>query len=231
MDETIETTKNAAAPDSAAETVAEKEPTAQKGIIRRFFTARRISYIATFTALSFALRFLQFAILPMVNFLKFDFSDAVILICAYAMGPASGLLAGVMKEVIYGIFFTENAFVGELANIIILIPFVLIPSCIYRKHKGIKSVGIWLFVSCIIRTAWSFPVNLLLNFPAFLGFNWQLGMSFFLSVWYWVMLFNLIKSVMLAVVVLLLYKSVSRFIRLINQKLDDAKRDRARKTA
>ena len=187
-------------------------------IFKQYFTARRIAYIATFTAISFALRFLQFPILPAVPFLKFDFSDAFILICAYALGPVAGIIAGVMKEVIYGIAFTGSAFVGEIANIIILIPFILIPSIMYKKHKGIKSVLFWLAVACVVRTIWSIPVNLLLNFPAFMGFNWELGMSMFWKVWYWATLFNLIKNIILAVVVMLLYKSVSRLIHLINSK-------------
>jgi len=192
-------------------------------IFKQYFTARRIAYIATFTAISFALRFLQFPILPAVPFLKFDFSDAFILICAYALGPVAGIIAGVMKEVIYGIAFTGSAFVGEIANIIILIPFILIPSIMYKKHKGIKSVLFWLAVACVVRTIWSIPVNLLLNFPAFMGFNWELGMSMFWKVWYWATLFNLIKNIILAVVVMLLYKSVSRLIHLINSKFDKEK--------
>lgn len=192
-------------------------------IFKQYFTARRIAYIATFTAISFALRFLQFPILPAVPFLKFDFSDAFILICAYALGPVAGIIAGVMKEVIYGIAFTGSAFVGEIANIIILIPFILIPSIMYKKHKGIKPVLFWLAVACVVRTIWSIPVNLLLNFPAFMGFNWELGMSMFWKVWYWATLFNLIKNIILAVVVMLLYKSVSRLIHLINSKFDKEK--------
>ena len=192
-------------------------------IFKQYFTARRIAYIATFTAISFALRFLQFPILPAVPFLKFDFSDAFILICAYALGPVAGIIAGVMKEVIYGIAFTGSAFVGEIANIIILIPFILIPSIMYKKHKGIKSVLFWLAVACVVRTIWSIPVNLLLNFPAFMGFNWELGMSMFWKVWYWATLFNLIKNIILGVVVMLLYKSVSRLIHLINSKFDKEK--------
>lgn len=74
-----------------------------------------------------------------------------------------------------------------------------------------------------MRTIWSIPVNLLLNFPAFMGFNWELGMSMFWKVWYWATLFNLIKNIILAVVVMLLYKSVSRLIHLINSKFDKEK--------
>lgn len=213
--------------DEKTQPSAEKANAAQKKskgeAFKQYFTARRIAYIATFTALSFALRFLQFAILPAVSFLKFDFSDVFILICAYALGPVAGITAGVLKEALYGLCFTSSAFVGEAANIIILLPFILIPSIIYKKHKGIKSVILWLIVACVIRTAWSFPVNLLLNFPAFMGFNWKLGMDVFLSVWHWATLFNFIKTLILGASVLLLYKSVSRLIRLINNKFDKEK--------
>lgn len=215
--------KNETEVEANSDEMQKVEKQSKGAIIKQYFTARRIAYIATFTALSFALRFLQFPILPAVPFLKFDFSDAFILICAYALGPVAGIIAGVMKEVIYGIAFTGSAFVGEVANIIILIPFILIPSIMYKKHKGIKSVLLWLAIACIVRTIWSIPVNMFLNFPAFVGFNWELGMKTFLKVWHWATLFNFIKNIILAVVVMLLYKSVSRFIHLINSKFDKDK--------
>ncbi|MDE7395093.1 MAG: ECF transporter S component, partial [Clostridiales bacterium] len=175
---------------------------------KEYFTARRIVYIATFTVLSLVLRFLQFPVLNAVPFLQLDFSDVFILICAYALGPVAGIISGAFKELLYGVITgSSTAFVGEFANIIILIPFILIPAIIYKKHKGIKSVILWLIVACVVRVLWSIPVNLLLNFPAFLGFNWKLGMAFFWDVWYWVTLFNFIKTIVLAVVVMLLYKS------------------------
>ena len=39
-----------------------------KEVLKDYFTATRIAYIAIFTALSFAIRFLQFAILPAVSY-------------------------------------------------------------------------------------------------------------------------------------------------------------------
>ena len=217
-DQSLPQTSTSLVEYDAATTALSTEVTTGVKPKNKYFNALRIAYIAMFTALSFALRMLEFSILPAVPYLQMDFSDVFILICAYALGPVSGIIAGVAKEVIYGIFFTHTFFVGELANIVILVPFILLPSLMYKKHKGIKSVIFWMIISCLMRTAWSFPVNLLLNFPVFVGFNWQVGMPMFLNVWYWVMLFNLIKSAMLAVVILLLYKSVSRLLQLINSK-------------
>lgn len=190
-----------------------------KEALVNYFTATRMAYMAIFTAISFALRFWEIPLLvgTPVSFLKLDFSNIFSLIGGLALGPVAGMIIGILKEVLW-IFFSTTMGVGELANIIIMLPFVLIPSITYKYRKGIKSVLIFLTLGCIGQVIWSFPVNWLLNFPVFVGFNWPLGMSMFIQTWYWVMLFNLIKVFVLAIIVLLLYKSISRLIKLTNAK-------------
>ncbi len=192
-------------------------------VFKNYFTATRIAYMAIFTALAFVLRMLQFSVLPAVPYLKLDFSDAFILICAYSLGPVAGIISGVLKELIYGICFTSTAFVGELANVIVMLPFILIPSILYKKHKGIKAVLVGIAIACVARTIWSIPVNLLLNFPVFVGFNWQLGMKTFLKVWHWATLFNFIKVAALSAISFLLYKPLSKLIKLTNEKFNKRK--------
>lgn len=194
-----------------------------KQVLKTYFTATRIAYLAVFTALSFALRLLQFSVLPAVPYLQLDFSDVFVMVCGYALGPVSGVTCAVLKELIYGICFTKTSFVGELANVVILLPLLLIPSVLYKKHKGIKSVLAGMAIACAVRVVWSFPVNWLLNFPVFVGFNWSYGMSMFLKVWYWAMLFNLIKTVALAAVTLIIYKPLSKLIKLTNEKFNGLK--------
>ena len=81
-------------------------------------------------------------------------------------------------------------------------------------------------IACAARVVWCFPVNWLLNFPVFVGFDWTKGMSMFIKVWYWAMLFNLIKTVILAVAVMLLYKPLSLLIKKTNEKFNAAKSKR-----
>ena len=208
----------------AAEAV-EKEESKQKRsakeVLANYFMATRIAYIAIFTALSFALRFWEIVLLPgtPVGMLKLDFSNIFPLLGGFALGPIAGVTIGVLKEVLW-MFFSSTGGVGELANIVMLLPFVLIPSIGYKYHKGIKSVILLVSIACVFEVAWCFPVNWLLNFPVFVGFNWKFGMSFFINnyVWGWVMLFNLIKWVVTAVVVMLIYKSISQLIKLTNEK-------------
>ena len=195
-------------------------------VLKGYFTATRISYIAIFAAMSFALRVAQFTVLPLpvVDRLKLDFSDVFVLIGAYALGPVAGMIIMVLKELIYGICFSSSAFAGEFANILIMSPYILIPSIIYKKHKGIKSVLLWLAVGCIVQVLWSFPVNLFFSFPVYVGFNWDFGMKTYLQVWYWAMLFNLIKVVALSVIAMLLYKPLSKLIRLTAEKFEKRKK-------
>ena len=194
-------------------------------VFKNYFTATRIAYIAVFTALAFALRMLQFVVLPLpiVEQLKMDFSDTFTLIGSFALGPVAGVIIEVMKEVIYGLCFTKTAFAGELANIVVMLPLILIPSIAYKKYKGIKAVIVWLSVGCIVQVLWSFPVNLFLSFPVFVGFNWELGMSLYLKAWYLIMAFNLIKTVSLSIVTMLLYKPLSKLIKLTNEKFNKRK--------
>jgi len=194
--------------------------------IAGYFTATRIAYIAIFTALAYVLYmpFLEFWIFPAVDFLKIDFSNVFVMIAGFSLGPVSAIIVGVLKEIFHALTFSQTVGVGELANIIVMLPYILIPSFVYKRHKGIKTVLITLAAGCLGQTLLCFPVNLWLNFPFYFGFDWEAGMNFFWTVWYWVILFNLIKTVIISVAVMLLYKSVSRLIKLTNAKFEKRKK-------
>ncbi len=212
--------------DNAAHTEQEAEQKkSAKEALKNYFTATRIAYIAVFTALSLALRFLQFVILPAVSFLKFDFSDVFVLIGGYALGPVAGSVILILKELFYGVIHgSSSVYVGELANVLVTLPMLLITSLIYKKHKGLKAVLTVMAMACLVRVVWSVPVNWLLNFPAFCAFDWAKGMDLFLKNWHWVTLFNLIKTLILAAVTLLVYKPLSRLIKLTSKKFNGLKK-------
>lgn len=196
-----------------------------KKFFKNYFTASRISYTALFTALAYILYlpFLEFSLIPAVPFLKVDFSNSFVMIAGFSLGPVSGITVGVLKEILHALTFSQTVGVGEIANIVIMLPYVLVPSLIYKKRKGIKTVIISLAASCIFQAVWSVPVNYVLTFPFFLmayagAPDWQTGMEYYLTVWYWAVLFNLVKTVLITAVVLVLYKPLSRLIKLTNAK-------------
>lgn len=212
----------------------EEEAKKSKGqALRQYFTATRISFMAVFTALSFILRlpWFEFYIIPAVSFLKADFSGVFVMIAGFALGPVAGVVVSVLKEILYGVAFSQTVGVGELANIIIMLPYILIPTIAYKRFKGIKAVLIAIAVGCVCQVVWSVPVNYLLTFPFYLNLyahmSWSAGMRFYLSVWYWAFLFNFVKTVMISVVTLLLYKPLSTLIKKTNEKFATAKKKRA----
>ena len=207
--------------------------TEKKGKVREalknYFTATRMAYLALFTAMAYVLYmpFLEFSLFPAVPFMKVDFSNSFVMIAGFALGPVAGVVVGVLKEILHALTFSQTVGVGELANILIMLPYVLLPSILYKKYKGMKAVIILLVSACALQVAWSVPVNYLLTFPfywnLYTGAAWADGMSFYLSVWYWVVLFNLIKTVLVTVVVLILYKPLSTLIKRTNQKFQARK--------
>jgi riboflavin transporter FmnP len=200
----------------------------KKSSFKNYFTATRITYIAIFTALSYVLYLFDFSLLPStpVSFLKLDFSNVFVMISGFALGPVAGIIVGVLKELIHALTVGNTAFVGELANILFIMPYMLIPAIVYRKHKGIKTVIITLALGCVAACLVSLPVNYLLTFPAFMAAyvgSWESGHQLFISVWYWALLFNLIKTVLVSVAVMLLYKPLSSLIKATNKKFESTK--------
>lgn len=199
-------------------------------VLKNYFTATRMAYMAVFTALAYILYmpWFEFSLIPAVPFLKVDFSNAFVMIAGFSLGPVSGVVVGILKEILHALTFSQTIGVGELANILIMLPFILIPSIIYKRHKGIKTVLVSISIACVCQVIWSVPVNYVLTFPFYLNLythsSWADGMKYYLTVWYWAALFNLVKTILISVVVLLLYKPLSRLIKLTNEKFNKRKR-------
>ncbi len=190
---------------------------------KEIFSSKNMARMAVFTALAYLLYMpiFEFSIIPTVSFLKIDFSNSFVMMAGFALGPIAGMIVGVLKEIMHALTFSSTVGVGELANILIMIPYVVIPSAIYKKHRNIKTVLITLAVGCFLQAVWSIPVNYLLSFPFFVaafGGSWSGGMALYLEVWYWAVLFNFVKTLLISAVVLLLYKQFQRLFNFIFNK-------------
>ncbi|MGN0813597.1 MAG: ECF transporter S component [Candidatus Coproplasma sp.] len=229
MQENLETTQEVVPSDVTEVENGSAKKKDRRAAFKNYFTATRISYIAVFTALSYVLYLFDFSLMPgtPVSFLKLDFSNVFVMIGGFALGPVAGVIIGVLKELIHALTVGNTAFIGELANILFILPYMLIPAIIYKKHKGIKTVILSLLLGCAAQCIVSMPVNYFLNFPAFylaFGGTWEGGQELFLQVWYWALLFNLIKTLIISATVLLIYKPMSRIIKLTNAKFNALKK-------
>lgn len=192
------------------------------------FTTRNIAGMAVFTALAFV----AYCIIPEIpifpgtpaDFLKLDFSNVFIMLAGFMYGPIPAILITVVKEFMHFAFgFGTTMGVGEIANVIMTTAYVLYPSIVYKHKKGIKNVIVSLVVACISQIVFSLLVNRFINFPFFI---WMYNMpvtasDFFGSLWWYVLLFNVIKSVSVSLVTLIVYKKVKYLFGVI--KISDKK--------
>ena len=168
-----------------------------KAVMKKRFSAKRIALMAVFVALSFCVSLLDFPIFPATPFLKLDFGNTFILLIAFLLGPIripTGSTGGV----------------GELANIFATSAYILLPSIIYQYKKGLKFVIPSLVGACLLGTGVSLLTNRYINFPLYMG---EGASAFFAESFWFIVAFNLIKTVAISILTLLLYKRLSNFLK------------------
>ena len=196
--------------------------------MKNLFTTKNVAGMAVFSALSFVVYLLEipiFAGTP-ASFLELDLSNVFVMLAGFMYGPIPAVIITLVKELIHILVGTTGG-VGELANIIITISYALLPSILYMYRKGIKTVIFSLIIACVIQSLISLVVNKFINFPFFMGsvpfVPNETSEKMCSMLWGYVLAFNLIKSVVVSVVTILLYKKVSYLFRKIN--LQNEKKD------
>lgn len=205
---------------ATGETDAEKEretPT-EKAKTKKPFSAKRLAFMAVFTALAYAVSFLEIP-LPLfgAEFLKLDFGNVFILLISFLLGPIEGVLVCLLKEGLR-CFTSTSMCAGELANFLITSVYLLLPSVLYQKQKTFKTVLYSLSASASLATGVALLANRFLIFPtyAFLFGGSIFGMSVsqaFSAFWVAVLLFNILKTLTVGGLTLLLYKRLSNLMK------------------
>ena len=175
----------------------------QKAKLKPLFSTRMLAGTAIFAALSYGVSFLEFSVFPasMVAFLKLDFSNVFIMLAGFMYGPISALFVGIIKELLC-LIGTSTFGVGQIANMAVILVYVIPPSIIYMWKKGIKWVIISLLIACVLQIITALLVNKFITFPLY-------GMAEFFDGVVWLILaFNAIKSVSVSIITVLLYKRV-----------------------
>ena len=189
-----------------------KRKNEKKSGASRTFSGRRIALSAMFTAAAFGVSWLEFPLFPTLDFLKLDFSFALLLIGAYMLGPTLGGISVIAVQLLR-LTITRSFGVGEIANLIAAACFIIVPSLIYRFKKGLPTVFISLAVGTVMLILGSLLFNRFITFPLFIG---EAGKQvFYANIWL-IVLFNLIKALSNGAITLLLYK---RLKKLFNKML------------
>ena len=177
--------------------------------LARRFSAKRLAIMAVSVALAYVVRLFDFPLFPAAPYLKLDFGNVFILLIAFLFGPIEGVIVCALKECLR-IVGSSSGGVGELANIFVTCSYILLPSVVYRFKKGLKWVIPCLVGACVIATGVALFTNRFINFPLYMGAG---AASVFAQAFWFIVLFNLIKTATISVMTLLLYKRLSNFLK------------------
>lgn len=174
--------------------------------INRSEAIKRMVVAAMFTAIAY-LCVCVFRI--KVQFLTFDIKDAVITICAMIFGPLTGVGISVAVSFIEMITISDTQIYGFVMNVLSTVAFSTTASVIYVKKKNIFAAVMGLISAVLVTTAVMLLANLLIT-PFYLGVPVDQVAPLIPKL---LLPFNLMKSVLNASLVLLLYKPIVTALR------------------
>ncbi len=158
------------------------------------------------------------------SFYELDLSEIAVLITGFALGPMAGVLTELLKIALNLIMNgTDTAFVGEIANFLIGISFVLPASIIYKHKKSLSGAIIGMIVGTVSLAIIGALINYYVMIPAYSHFfklplDAIIGMgtkinpninSLFTLILFATVPFNLLKGFVCSLATALIYKRVS----------------------
>ncbi len=133
------------------------------------FKTKTIAKIGILSALAALLMLLEFPLLFIAPFFyKLDFSEVMVLLGAFSMGPAAGIAIEAIKILLnFALDGTMTAGIGELANFIIGCSFVVPAAIIYQRNKTKKNAIIGMMIGSISMTIVGALMNYYVLIPAY----------------------------------------------------------------
>ena len=192
---------------------------------RQLSPARRVSYIAVFSAIAAVLMYLEIPLFFAPPFYKIDLSEVPVLICAFYMGPVSGVVCELLKVLLKLLLKgTSTAFVGDFANFIVGCSFVLPAAVLYHLHKSRRGALWAMAAGTLVLTVFGSLFNAWYLIPKFaelygMPLDAIIGMGSAVNsavhdlptlVLFAVVPFNLLKGALVSILTFLLYKRVER---------------------
>ena len=131
----------------------------------------KIAVTAMLSAAATVLMFLEFPIPFLIpSFVELDFSELPALLAAFSLGPVSGVVVCLVKNVIKGLLFSGTGGVGEMCNFLLGICFVIPAGLIYRYRKTRSGALAGALAGAVIMALCSIPVNYFISYPVYTKF-------------------------------------------------------------
>lgn len=194
---------------------------------KNVFSTKTLVKIGVLSAIAGVLMLFEIPLWFAPSFYKIDLSEVAVLLGGFALGPLPALFIELIKILInFIVNGTETAGIGELANLIMGLSFVLPPAFIYKYKHSFKYAVIGMIVGVVsfavvgaivnafvllpvYAVAFGIPVDALVAMghavnPAINDLN---GLVILATT-----PFNLVKGVLTSIVTILLYKPLSKIL-------------------
>ena len=130
----------------------------------------KIVVTAILSAVATVLMFISFPIPFLIPpFVKMDFSELPALLAAFSMGPVSGMMVCLVKNLI-NLLFTTTSGVGELCNFLLGVCFVIPAGWIYKVRRTRSGALLASGAGAVAMAVLSVPVNYFISYPFYTTF-------------------------------------------------------------
>lgn len=168
------------------------------------WSTKRIAMYALFVALSMAVSFVEFPIVPGVEWLKYDPSGIVSLVAGFAYGPAAAVIVSVLGFLPH--LFTNPW--GTLMAVLVALALSVPAALIYRRNKTRKGAVIGIIVGAIAALAMAIVGNLIVT-PFYAHMTVAQVAALIVPA---LLPFNLVKFAIHGVATFLIYKPISTLL-------------------
>lgn len=168
------------------------------------WSTKRIAMYALFVALSMAVSFVDFPIMPGVEWLKYDPSGIVSLVAGFAYGPAAAAIVSVLGFLPH--LFTNPW--GTLMAVLVALALSVPAALIYRRNKTRKGAVIGIIVGAIVALAVAIVGNLIVT-PFYAHMTTAQVVALIVPA---LLPFNALKFTIHGVVTFLIYKPISNLL-------------------
>lgn len=195
--------------------------------------------ISLLGVIAFILMFVEVAIPVFPSFLRMDISDLPALLGAFALGPVAGVIIELIKNILH-LLRTQTAGIGELSNFLGGAIFVFVSGAMYKHKKTKKNAVVSLLSGIILMSVLESALNYfvflplyetLLHFPikeiVKMGHALNPSINSLNSfVVYSILPFNILKGVLVSVLTMGVYKSLSPILHreaenVVNKKAEN----------
>ena len=169
------------------------------------WSTKRIAVTALFCALAaIATLFLEFPLIPGVEWLKYDPSGIVALIAGFAFGPATGAVVSVLPYLVH--LATASGVYGVIMAVLATFSLVMPASLVYQRNTTLKGAITGMVVGAVVCLAACIVGNLVVT-PFYAGMPVEAVAALIVPA---LLPFNIAKIALNCVVTALIYKPVTK---------------------